>query len=76
MTSYPLTLTVEYEENDPDEIDSSWDAPHGFAVIRLGRFEVRREPMKGGEPLDDARDELEHVAAGWLARITGGAAER
>lgn len=72
MTSYPLTLTVEYEENDPDEFDSSWDAPHGFAVIRLGRFEVRREPVKVS--LDDARDDLERAAAEWLARITGEAA--
>lgn len=74
MTAYPLTLTVEYEENDPEEIDSSWDAPHGFAVIRLARFEVHRDPMKGGRPPDDPRDDLERAVAGWLARITKEAA--
>jgi hypothetical protein len=67
MTAYPLTLTVEYEENDPDETDSSWDAPPGFAVIRIGRAEVHREPMRYG-PMDDERDDLEHAAARWLAR--------
>jgi hypothetical protein len=74
VTVYPLTLTVEYEENDPDETNSSWDAPHGFAVIRLGAAEVHREPMTRGWPMDAARDDLERAAAEWLTRITGEAA--
>jgi hypothetical protein len=69
MTAYPLTLTVEYEENDPDEADSSWDAPHGFAVIRIGRAEVHREPMRHGSRWNADRDDLENAAAEWLARI-------
>jgi hypothetical protein len=70
--SYPLALTVQYERNEVDGLDCDSGQPHGFAVIRLGRFEVRREPVKGS--LDDARDDLERAAAEWLARITGEAA--
>jgi hypothetical protein len=70
---YPLTLSVEYEPNDAD-LDGL-DTPHGFAVIKLNGRAVHREPVKYGSPYDTGRDELELIAAEWLARISKAVAD-
>jgi hypothetical protein len=69
MTAYALALTVEYEHNEGSE--DMYDAPHGFAVIRLGAVTVHKEPMRNGSPWTVDRDDLERAAAGWLARLAG-----
>jgi hypothetical protein len=71
VSTYPLTLTVEYEERDFDPADFTWsDEPHGFAVIKLNGREVHREPMTRGSSYDTGRDELEEIAAEWLAKVS------
>jgi len=71
MTSYPLTLTVEYEDNS-----SGRSYPYGYAVVRLGETVVHREPVNVEIPAGQEKDWLESAAAQWLARITGEAAAR
>lgn len=77
MTSYPLTLTVEYEENKPDGIGSSrYDDPHGFAVIRLNGIDVHRVPLVNGSSVTVDRSVLEQAAVRWLEEIARGRLER
>ncbi len=69
---YPLALTVQYERNDPEVLDSDWNAPHGFAVFCVGDFVVHKEPLHPGSAGEVDRYDLEEAAAKWLARIGGG----
>jgi len=76
MTSYPLTLTVQYEQSEDDASGTGGGQPHGFAVVCLGDFVVHKEPVSEGSPWDVDRIDLERAAAVWLERIAAEAAAR
>lgn len=73
---YPLALTVHYERNTPDALESDWNAPHGFAVVCVGDFVVHMEPLHPGSAGEVDRYDLEEAAAKWLAKISGEEAEQ